>query len=1074
MMPFRTTVRLAREPESLRRRPRRSVLLSQTALARLRSAFGPTGLPFFEFYKELADAAAAKTFEDPFANPLPEEFNNRVRMLARTKLSPVVQNQLIAVAESLRPQLRALQRNPQDRVALRRAAKQLGVLMPLVARDKGVYLQGRPAEDMWVAFRMMRRKEVELERIREEDPQLYEAITKYKTALKDRVETIELRLLEEQLPYKRRFTDRGPVFISTDPKSGDRFVYDAIQMAPVPYDEYVAERKRQARAQRMQTRVFPPEDILEELRTFDEEKIAALPGTVGFVSLTDDKAKTSALTRIYPVKSDPTGRKIIVRGRFKGIPLDSMVNAAGRMIEGTAYNYNPRTNRYDRIETRGVKKGTLNVRAEREPYVTLTERSERLPGERKPRIVQKLFVKIPGTHAFTEARQAMAKLAQVVDSVEGVPLTRKSAYYFDAKDFNIVRETLQSFSLSEKVSKFIREYFEGLAHAEMAAAKENLGYYTMEAIGGFKQTVRGKGLLVKQKQALAWLEARGNNGVCALDTGLGKSLASIAMMQKLKRDGIAEEGNGRFLYVCPKALRGNIKKETSKFLTREARKELLAQLDILTYPQFRNAWKRDPDFADQYVAIFFDEAQELRSGRTQTSKAALKIRHPRKILLTASPIEKEPMDAYVLSAIANNVDVSPGTEARRDMLRFQRRFTETVGGRTIGVKQDPLTKLDLQTYMKQNVFYVDKQDVEELELPSLTQETFALAMDPEVEGVYRSTIADVKNVLRGMVARFRDRGIDPTTGKRTPEARDRRIAMMFSAKLAPLIRKLNDIANFPERFVPQVAARNPDGSPALRADGTPVMTRTGNPKLSQALRLVEDAWENKARPILFTDDARFVLAAAKSLSRNMPGTYHLAAGSKSIHIFRDGTEMRSFLGFDMPFREKKYKRYMDLPKDDATNRNYERAFWQSFVFNEIATPAENGIVSATLHGQIYQTGQNLQAFSTVIHLDRDTWNSEDMKQRTARAWRQGQPNPVKEFTLDVTYDRPSDAFDRTLDEIRGYLQQMDEDLFKQIIKDSQGIALGKEFFDMPRMQARFFDVSRKALELTLAPYVDNA
>ena len=174
-----------------------------------------------------------------------------------------------------------------------------------------------------------------------------------------------------------------------------------------------------------------------------------------------------------------------------------------------------------------------------------------------------------------------------------------------------------------------------------------------------------------------------------------------------------------------------------------------------------------------------------------------------------------------------------------------------------------------------------------------------------------------------------------------------------------------------------------------------------------------------------------------------------------------------------PFREKNYTRFMDVSENDSNNKNYERAFWQSFVFNEIATPTQNGIVSLTLHGQIYQTGQNLQAFSNVVHLDRDTWNSEDMKQRTARAWRQGQQNPVKEYTLDVTYDRPTDELDRTLDEIRGYLQDMDSELFDQIIKESQAIALGEEYYGMDRMQARFFDVDRKSLELALSPYVDN-
>jgi len=164
---------------------------------------------------------------------------------------------------------------------------------------------------------------------------------------------------------------------------------------------------------------------------------------------------------------------------------------------------------------------------------------------------------------------------------------------------------------------------------------------------------------------------------------------------------------------------------------------------------------------------------------------------------------------------------------------------------------------------------------------------------------------------------------------------------------------------------------------------------------------------------------------------------------------------------------------MDEPANDTWNKNYERAFWQSFVFNEIVAP-NNNIVSATLHGQVYQTGQNLQAFSNVVHLDRDTWNSEDMKQRTARAWRQGQQNPVQEYTLDMTYGRSTDALDRTLDEIRGILQEMDSDLFKQIIKDSQNVVLGEEYYSMRRTQARLFDIDHKSLALVLSPYVEQS
>lgn len=1050
-------------------------LLSRTALQRLRTAFGPLGLAFFEFYRDLAYVSLTGDIQTKFPDGnLWEDLRQRVRMISRTKLSPIAQNQVQTILEEVKPWLRAIERNPQDHSAWRRWLKNFGPLIPLVAKDKGVFLKGQVrGADRWFFFRMMRPKEAQLEQIRDNDPALFDAIQKQKGQLRAIEESIETNLQNEGLDYKRGFVMGRTVFIGTDPVTSEKVIYDFTTQG-MPYDQYLQKRKAENKAISRQSRVFPSTQVLNGLRKKSLEELEQIDSAMEFASLTDDRAKKGALTRIFPVKVDETGRRIIVKGRFAGIYLDEMVNVSGRMLEGTAYNYNPRTNRYDKIEVLG-KDGKPTVRAVREPYVTVAELEEKERG-RKARKVKKLFVKIPSSSEFTEIRNQMFRLAKLVPSIQMVEKSRRSEYYFEPKDFNAVREALQSMSLSEAASKFIKEYFEQLARAEMATAKENLSFYTMDAIGGFKQTVRGpgKGLLVKQMQALAWMESRGNNGVCALDTGIGKTVTSIAMMQKLKRDGLVSEGNGRFLFVCPKALRGNIKKEIWKFLTDDERRDLLDRLDVLTYPQFANAFKKNPHFADEYVAIFFDEAQELRSGRNQVSKAALKINHPRKILLTASPIEKEPMDAYVLAAIANNIDVSPGTEGRRDMLKFQRRFTETVGRRTVGIKQDPLTKLDLQTWVKQNIFYSDKQDVEEFQLPKLKQEVVSLSMDPEVEDLYRQTVGNFTTVLRGMVAQFQYRGVDPETGRRIPEAREKKISLMFSAKLAPLIRRLNDLANFPERFVPRVAARNPDGSKMRRSDGSVVMQPTQNPKLRESLRIISENYMNgNQRTLLFTDDAKLVVASAQYLSTQMPGVYHMAANGKSIHVFQNGKELKSFMGFDVPFREKKYKRFMDEPANETTNKNYERPYWQSFVFNEITTP-NHSIVSVTLHGQVYQTGQNLQAFSNVIHLDRDTWNSEDMKQRTARAWRQGQENPVTEYTLDVTYDRPSDIFDRTLDEIRGYLQAMDEDLFNQIIKQSQVIALGREYYGMNRHQARFFDVNRKSMMLALSPYLENA
>jgi len=1062
---------LAREPEEgeddrerLKVEQKLNRLLSKGSIAKLRKSFGLMGLPFFQYYLDLAKFYHTK--QAPMEN-LFQELRQRVRSLIRvSKPSALVINKVSQILDDLKPWLRMVERNPDDVGAWRRVIKNFAPLLAEVAKDKGVYLKGTPVgAERWMMFRTMSPKEKVEEDIKDNDPVLYAAIQKQRNQLREVEKKIEADLKAEGMPYERKFLMGRTVYVGTDPVSKERVVYDWATQA-VPIETYMQRRRDEQRASRSHSRVFPGKQALDRLRKVSDEEVDALPGVSTFASLTDDKAKVSALTRVFPIKKVqkdlPDGsieeKSVVVNGRFKGFMLDDLVNAAGRMLEGTAYNYNPKSNRYDRIESIGAE-GKLMVRAQREPYVTIVERKTKVRGQKKLAKQKKLYLKIPNSRAFTEVRRAVRKLSELVPSIEYSEQSRNTEFYFDPKDFNVVREALQGMAMSDGASKMLQRHFKQLAMAEEATAKENLGYYSMQSIGGFKSTVLNPGLLTKQKQALAWMEARGNNGVCALGTGVGKTLSSLAMMQKLKRDGLTEDGNGKFLYVCPTGLRGNLKKEAWKFLTDEERKDLVGstgrdkgRVDILSYPQFTNAFRKNSSFADEYVAMFFDEAQALRSGTTKASRAALKIRHPRKILLTASPIEKEPMDAYVLAAISNNEDITPGTQGRRDMLKFQKRFTETVGGRTIGVKQEPLTKQDLQVWVKQNVFYGDKENVEEFELPKLTRETVALDMDPRIEAEYKETIGKFRDTFKSMVAAFQFGGKDPETGLAIPGASSARLKTLFSRKLAPLIKKLNGLANFPERFV--------DGATNL--------------KMRESTSLVMGGLANvDARTILFSDDTAQVVGAAKHLSTQLPGTYHLAALGSEIQVYQNGKPLEEFLGFKMPFRPRRYKRYMDQPADPRTNRDYKKAEWQTFVFEEIATK-NRMVTTCTLAGKAYSVGQNLQAFSQVIHLDRDSWNSEQMKQRTARAWRQGQQNPVKEFTLDVTYDSPTDEYDRTLDEIRAIIQQIDEKLFDDIIKESQVVALGEEWKTMDKMMARLFTLDEKAVDLAMGPYVKNS
>jgi len=185
----------------------------------------------------------------------------------------------------------------------------------------------------------------------------------------------------------------------------------------------------------------------------------------------------------------------------------------------------------------------------------------------------------------------------------------------------------------------------------------------------------------------------------------------------------------------------------------------------------------------------------------------------------------------------------------------------------------------------------------------------------------------------------------------------------------------------------------------------------------------------------------------------------------------------------VPFRQRKLRPYPNLPykKDQrAWVKKYNPALrtnkeWREFVFKKVVSPNAE-FKTLTLHGQTYSTGQNLQAFNTVIHLDRDHWNSEEMKQRTARSYRQGQKDQVTEITVDTVLNYQGPATEdgdlatgiKSLDEIRKFFQKMEEEIFNAVIKGAQDQVLGEEFKDVTVTGAGYKQKSKDTASLILS------
>jgi len=1263
----------------------------------------------------------------------------------------------------------------QSNIAWKKLILGLTNLIEEIGRDKGINITNSKKPSVstgWFGrFRKSSVKEVKLRDLEDNDPETYEIVASQRKTLKEIDTEIGNAIAAEGLIKDKAMILGRAVIIGIDPDTEEITVFDrGMGATPVKKiievvngkertrweGEYV-DRLKERDEQREKLYHIPSASALltpakmEALRRLSDEQLAMrATGEIEFVAMTDDKAKKDKNTRMFPVQDveiDGDIKQVIVDGRFKGFLLDDMINANGRLVEGTGYAFDPKKNRPVR----------RNI-GDTEPYITTIEVKDEY-GNTSTR----LQINVPGIRDEENGRirnrlhrlsSNTAGKAGSIATMKYEDQTRRRTYTCDVKDYALIQNLVGgAMVLSESAMKEVNNYYEDLSLAESATADENLAFYSQAALGGFKAS--SPKLLNVQKKALAWLDANGNKGVIALDTGVGKTVTSISMMQKMIRDGATEEGasytnskneeiltNGRFLWVCPAKLEGNVPKEVEKWLAGQGEKEkmdssvknsklamirrlansegespaeyLIARLDCMSFGRWASANKRGiyhstalkkkmPFKAEEFVAIFFDEAQNL-TGSGKASYYAANVEHPHKICLSASPMEHSPMDSYMLSAICNNTPIVYHDEMkdseraivkknREEMKRFSERYCEKIGPRIVGVKDDPLIKRELDVWTKRNLFYADKQEVEtDPVLKPLDRRTTVVSMNEDLEKVYAATTEGIKKVLAGMTTMFRERGdfhylykekkdedgnviyqtemnedgtpkmesvlmdgilgstymneageeievseqnldeylqmrgmtreevteeipvvktdkegnplpefqtevdefgnetpIKKTYGgeavmrfdKSLTESMRSKIEKMMKKTMAPLLKIINGLSNYPEEAMldladmmenkadaPNILKNGPRSKPPgiglfrnLEAAGiTPEMLRglvngkdeegnplIGNPKLEYCTDELRNIMDNdspeipSSRALLFTDDLRLVQLSAQHLSKQIAG-YHLAATDKKMFIYRNGRLMEKPLklripaevikacfaprGFapgqertkeqvkknkekakrrkqawlkknggawamhKQPFTQRLYRPYPNLPtaRDRrAWVNKYNKKLksnkeWPEFIFNKIVQP-EPKFKTITLHGQSYSTGQNLQAFNTVIHLDRDHWNSEEMKQRTARAWRQGQKETVSEITVDLTYNYngprteagESSKREKTLDEIRRYFQEMESEMFDAVIKGAQDTVLGEEFADLKQTSAGFRSSSKDvaALILGASPFLSK-
>lgn len=986
--------------------------LSQGILLSLLQKFGraPRVVDFFNMYSDLRRVFLGLPVEDT------QFYQRMIRSLDQidSRLDYDSSRNLIAESSSeLIPLLRRVESSlltdtPLPDQVWRRVIQNYADMIQTLGSDKGIFMRTRrlPGTQSvrWLRLQRATPKEEYSENLRVEDPDLYRRIQ-----MSDRQsKLIDLRIKERIVadglsPQTKMFA--GRLMNIGVGKTGDISVYDIDGTVLLP-EEFMKKIRDKAKEQQALRRVNPtnkmwlPEEI-SGLRSISPDRVNLEPSETRWVSLTDDPDKDVALTRVYAVKN-VDGEDIVASGRFSGIKMADLVNVAGRQIEGSIYSYSFKTQRIDRREAKRPD-GSVETRRTAEPYATLD-------GGR-------LLLRLPGAHQYTQIRRNMRELSNEIPTIDYEPTSRSEVYHFDAKDFRAVRDALGGVALSSSAAKFLQIYFEDLSRAEQASNAKNLSRYSSESLG-FKFPIR-----THIQKALAWLDANGNRGICALDTGMGKTATSIASMQNLRKKGLSDTGNGRFLYVCTQDLIGNLPKEIYKFLPRVEAEELLGRVDVITYHKFLRLRKKDPSFGDSYVAIYFDEAH-LRFKKKESSyyQTATECKCPRKILLSASPMVNSPMEVFTMASVANGLNLN-SPEGRREEKQFRDRFSETVGGRIVGIRREANTARDFRVWVKRNLFFADKRDATgEGSVNELRREVEAISMPPIIEEVYRETMGE-------MVAALREVRDSQFSG---------RLELAVEAskyRLRDLLKKLTLLSNTPSEVIP--------GAP--------------NPKIDRAEELVAN--HLGTRTLLFTDSPKMALQTWRKMAEKFPGKSHAVGLGDNISVITPRGE-------EIKYTEREYV-------DAETGRKVKREEWKTHVLSKIIQT--DPTVATTVLTAGYAVGQNLQFYGVVIHLDRDNWSNETMKQRTARAWRSGNKDPVDEYTLDLVYsDSAMGAGDsKTLDQIRALIQEIDAELFTEVVSKSQVEQLGAEWIEIEKQRSLYHEVSKRMIERSLSPYARN-
>lgn len=924
-------------------------------------------------------------------------------------------------------------------------------------------------------------------------------------------------------------------------------------------------------------------------------KIALGEVTPTFREVKDGDGSTgiSKTLQVATVMSDSEEEiEIVVSGRYAGLELADIINMEGRFLEEGYYTRTSNgqiiKNRIE-IDSSGdvstvipKKVGDKWVYDQRliEPYITYNKKKNKLvlgiPGGRSNTADRRLMKSLAGKISSIQVKKDR-KLQKINDSISNL----NPFYTFNAEDFEVIRDTLGSVAMSESASKYMDQYYDTLRAKESANTEENLERFTPEAIGGFvKSTAKGDfSFNNKQKEAVAWLEASGMQGVVALDTGVGKTLTSLVAIKKAINEEM-EQGGGkrRFLFVSPSSLVGNLKQKVlgfmseggDKFIRADGKEEVtpnwkkivLSRITEMSYEDFvlsfekemgtdkkveveasdlnaeikdvrrmlkyqgksavisyelcfdhdtnKEVWKKEIDFKigtldpsmgvrtssvktgkevktvyeqveypnlsaseevkvkkertkigseirkvrkeiqaksfpkvnkkfeKKYYACFFDEINEIfEKGKKGKDKrlAVASLSHPRKVFLTASAIDRDPVDLYRLSTLAKGQVPSP-----KSVKSFAEKYGVVLAGRMVALKPNKEVREQFHNWVKENAYFAPKTDISyddmgvnysEVSLPVLQKvstTTISTRMPKEVQKKYKEEAEKIKGNLQSMLIKYRNL---KSQLEYLSESGDLVFNEGGKSKAYQDLTKATGVIASSLKKLSRISA--------------------GDFKVPVATNLFKE--DTSSRVLYFSTNEKLALKIAKKNSKTKPDGVHAVCWATYIEFFQNGkslvkiksTDAMGLKDFDALLESKNISMWSDVKNRQANAEEDDgsEATWAMDISKKYIK--DNGTLHTAICSDNYARGFNFQTFSKVVHLDRGNgFDSELLKQRTARAYRGGQKVQVQEFYIDATFTEDLRE-DGSLSENANTQEGKIEDLINIIGVSRDELEVGEEY-----------------------------